>query len=179
MKKPNIKKMQAECDAFNAANPVGTRVTVLLDGNPTPFKTVTRSEAQILSGHTSVIWLEGVSGCYLLDRVTPVLQVTLDNSTVSMLTLTDLKALDPIRVITEDYRPGAGRIIIQCFDRAWTGYWGAMGERSISEFFTACDAGYLLGNLKGSLKHTKHDEACLVRIIEAVQAAIRKQRMGA
>jgi hypothetical protein len=25
--------------------------------------------AELLSGHTAVIWLEGVSGCYLLSRV--------------------------------------------------------------------------------------------------------------
>ncbi len=30
-----------------------------------------RSDAQVLSGHSAVIWLENVSGCYLLDRVTP------------------------------------------------------------------------------------------------------------
>lgn len=70
-KKPNVKKMQAECDAFNAANPVGTKVQVMLDGRTEPFDTTTRSEAQILSGHSAVIWLDNVSGCYLLDRVTP------------------------------------------------------------------------------------------------------------
>lgn len=26
-------------------------------------------DAQILSGHSAVIWLENVTGCYLLDRV--------------------------------------------------------------------------------------------------------------
>ncbi len=30
---------------------------------------MTRSDAQILSGHSAVIWLENVSGRYLLDRV--------------------------------------------------------------------------------------------------------------
>lgn len=69
MKKTNVKKMQAECDAFNAAHPVGTDVLVKLDFVDEPFRTKTRSPAQILSGHSSVIWLENVSGCYLLDRV--------------------------------------------------------------------------------------------------------------
>ena len=62
---------QAACDRFNAANPIGTSVTVQLDGCDELFKTVTRSAAQVLSGHSAVIWLESVSGCYLLDRVTP------------------------------------------------------------------------------------------------------------
>ena len=72
MRKPNIKKMQAECDAFNAKHAVGSDVFVRLDGVDEPFKTKTRSPAQILSGHSSVIWLENVSGCYLLDRVSAV-----------------------------------------------------------------------------------------------------------
>ena len=33
------------------------------------LRTRTRSEAQVLSGHSAVIWLDGVRGCYLLDRV--------------------------------------------------------------------------------------------------------------
>jgi hypothetical protein len=32
-------------------------------------ETRTRSEAQVLGGHSAVVWLEGISGCYLLDRV--------------------------------------------------------------------------------------------------------------
>lgn len=67
-----INKLQAECDAFNAVNIIGADVFVQLDGVDTPFQTKTRSSAQILSGHSAVIWLENVSGCYLLDRVTAI-----------------------------------------------------------------------------------------------------------
>lgn len=70
MRKPNLQQLQAECDAFNAKLPVGASVFVKLDSVDEPFKTVTRSEAQVLSGHSAVIWLKDVSGCYLLDRVT-------------------------------------------------------------------------------------------------------------
>lgn len=73
-KKPNVVKMQAECDAFNAACPVGGKVRVKLDFVDEPFETTTRSDAHILSGHSAVIWMENVSGCYLLDRVTPFAQ---------------------------------------------------------------------------------------------------------
>jgi len=172
--KAALKKMQAACDAFNAENPIGAKVTVQLDNKDEPFETVTRSKAEVLSGHSAVIWLEGVTGCYLLDRVKPIAQMTLARSTVSMLTLTDMKRLDPIRIITEDYRPGAGRIIIQCYDRAWVGYWGSMGEGTVSDFFMRCDIGYLLDNLScgRGLKRTKYDDAYLVRIIEAVQAGL-------
>jgi hypothetical protein len=174
-KKPNLKKMQAECDAFNAENPVGAKVTVKLDGRDDLFETVTRSEAQILSGHSVVIWLENVSGCYLLDRVTPVFQFELEAKTITMLVLTGMNRLDPIRVMTEDYEPGKGRITITCYGRAWTAYWGGMSGKTVSQFFTSCDACYLLGNLSNGLKNTKAEDAYLIRIIEAVQAGLRKQ----
>lgn len=63
-----LAKLQAECDAWNQINHVGCNV-VLTKDNGTKFPTKTRSDAQVLSGHSSVIWLEKVSGCYLLDRV--------------------------------------------------------------------------------------------------------------
>ncbi len=68
---PSAAQLQAACDKFNAANQVGAAVTVQLDGGEIR-ETVTASEAQVLSGHSAVIWLKGISGCYLLDRVTPV-----------------------------------------------------------------------------------------------------------
>jgi hypothetical protein len=66
---PSAAQLQAACDEFNAANQVGAAVTVQLDSGEVR-ETVTTSEAQVLSGHTAVIWLMGVSGCYALDRVT-------------------------------------------------------------------------------------------------------------
>lgn len=65
------KKLQAICDQFNASYPVGTDVLLKKNGHDELFPTKTRSTAQVLSGHSAVIWLENVSGCYLLDRVTP------------------------------------------------------------------------------------------------------------
>lgn len=62
-------KLQAKCDKFNAAHQVGTAVSVELDGGEVR-ETITVSEAQVLSGHTAVIWLDGISGCYDLERVT-------------------------------------------------------------------------------------------------------------
>jgi hypothetical protein len=71
MKRPNAAKMQSECDRFNAANSVGAPVRVMLDGAKEPMETRTRSKAEVLSGHSAVVLLEGVRGYYLLDRVTP------------------------------------------------------------------------------------------------------------
>ena len=66
---PSAAQLQAACDKFNAANEVGVPVSVRLDSGEIR-ETITTSEAQVLSGHSAVIWLEGVSGCYLLERVT-------------------------------------------------------------------------------------------------------------
>lgn len=62
-------RLQAACDTFNAAYQVGAAVRVELDSGEVR-ETVATSEAQVLSGHSAVIWLKGISGCYLLERVT-------------------------------------------------------------------------------------------------------------
>lgn len=66
----HIAVLQHQCDEFNSSYPVGQRVTVLKDSGERVL-TNTRSIAQVLSGHSAVIWLEGITGCYLLDRVKP------------------------------------------------------------------------------------------------------------
>ena len=65
-------KLQAICDKFNVSYPVGTDVLLKKDGHDELFPTKTRSTAQVLCGHSAIIWLENVSGCYLFDRVSPV-----------------------------------------------------------------------------------------------------------
>lgn len=64
-------QLQAACDKFNAAHQVGASVSVKLDSGEVR-ETVTNSEAQVMGGHSAVIWLDGVSGCYDLERVTAV-----------------------------------------------------------------------------------------------------------
>lgn len=68
---PSTSQLQAACDKFNTTHQVGAAVKVQLDGGEIR-DTVTTSEAQVLSGHSAVIWLKGISGCYLLERVTPI-----------------------------------------------------------------------------------------------------------
>lgn len=62
--------LQKKCDTFNTLYPVGTEVLLLKD-NGDVLETATRSPAQVLSGHSAVVWLENVTGCYLLERVRP------------------------------------------------------------------------------------------------------------
>jgi len=65
-----LSALQKQVDAFNTLHPVGQRVRVRLDSGDIRV-TTTRSPAEILSGHSAVIWLDGISGCYLLDRIAP------------------------------------------------------------------------------------------------------------
>jgi len=64
-------ELQRQCDAFNSANPIGQKVNVRKDDG-SHICTWVRHPAEVLSGHTAVIWLFGIRGCYLLDRVTPI-----------------------------------------------------------------------------------------------------------
>ena len=57
-------KLAAEVAAFNRNVSVGDEVDyfeVIEDGVSKRYKT--RSPAEVLSGHTAVVWLEGKSGC--------------------------------------------------------------------------------------------------------------------
>lgn len=57
---------------WNRRFPVGTRVRYWTGAREGVGKeSVTRTEAEALSGHTAVIWLEGVVGCVALTHVEP------------------------------------------------------------------------------------------------------------
>lgn len=61
---------QKMVDDWNARFAVGQPVEVKRD-NGDILVTKTRSNASMLGGHSPVIWVEGISACYSLNRVTP------------------------------------------------------------------------------------------------------------
>jgi hypothetical protein len=61
---------QAAVDAWNSRVKINDLVTYL-DDLGEAHSTRTRSEASVLSGHTAVIWVDGIAGCVALSRVTP------------------------------------------------------------------------------------------------------------
>jgi hypothetical protein len=61
-------EQQQAVDKWNSTYQIGQAVLLLKDSGET-VRTKTRSAAEVLSGHTAVIWLEGVRGCYMLSRV--------------------------------------------------------------------------------------------------------------
>lgn len=68
MRGPNKEVEQRKCDAWNAANPVGTEVTLERDNGQIEH-TQTRSAAYVSHSGYAVIFLNKVSGHYILERV--------------------------------------------------------------------------------------------------------------
>lgn len=66
---------QSLVDAWNRQFRVGVNVAYMRDDD-TSLETQTRSKAELLSGHTAVIWLYKVGGCVALDRVCYVGELT-------------------------------------------------------------------------------------------------------
>ncbi|MEL7340052.1 MAG: hypothetical protein AAGM67_06160 [Bacteroidota bacterium] len=81
----------------------------------------------------------------------------IEQSTAIKLRITEIESLDPITVFLEDYVAGKGKIVIECYGKSWSSYWGAMGGRTIAQFFCDCDEHYLISNLCGSLSSEEPD----------------------
>ena len=71
MRRPKLKsidQLEAECIVWNHKNPKGTPVHFFPVIGGEKFRvTETISAAWVLSGHTAVVQLRGVSGCVALD----------------------------------------------------------------------------------------------------------------
>ncbi len=92
----------------------------------------------------------------------------IETTQVTKLLISDLMAepqkLDPVTVILEDHAPGKGRIIIECYGKSWSSYWGAMGKETIAQFFATCSADYLIGNLDPQLQSGRFSGEALVEL---------------
>jgi hypothetical protein len=66
---------QLQADAWNLAHPVGTPVVAYPgcrpedDPNDERLVTATRSKAEVLGGHTAVVWVHGHDACINLSHV--------------------------------------------------------------------------------------------------------------
>lgn len=85
--------------------------------------------------------------------------------------------LDPITVYVENLAPGRGRMVVQCYARAWTAFWGAMGDHTMQQFVLRQDPDYVVGNMLCALesqllkRHVEREQQYLASIVRAVQAA--------
>lgn len=93
---------------------------------------------------------------------------------VKVFTIFDAPKLDPITVMLQDVAPGCGRLVVECYGSAWSGYWGAMGDRDLIGFLLGCDHSYIAGKMHSNdRKMKKVEEVYLNRIVEAVHSALR------
>ena len=67
-KRPSITDQIRSVAEWNDRYPIGTECTVEMDSGEIRL-TKTRSSAWMLSGHTAVVMIEGISGGYPLSRV--------------------------------------------------------------------------------------------------------------
>jgi hypothetical protein len=72
----------------------------------------------------------------------------IEHSETKTYKLFDVKALDPITVFVSNYGAGRGGLVIECFGKAWSAYWGGMGEdNTLEQFFLSCNNGYIVGKM--------------------------------
>lgn len=68
-----VTKLQSLCNNFNADYPVGQRVRYWQGRREGEGKIgKTRTEAQVLGGHSAVVWLEECSGAIALTHIEPI-----------------------------------------------------------------------------------------------------------
>lgn len=68
-----LRFLEKQCRNWNERYPVGTVVKYhpVICGDDFRLRR-TVSDAQVLSGHTAVIWLDGERGCVALDACSPI-----------------------------------------------------------------------------------------------------------
>lgn len=93
--------------------------------------------------------------------------------TVTALEITEAPALDPIRVFMQDFGKGQGRLIIECYGRAWSNFWGAMGT-DLRTFLLEAEVCYIENALHCGQKTKKVEREYLQRIVKALQAGLRE-----
>jgi hypothetical protein len=98
------------------------------------------------------------------------------NTTVKKIAITDIKNLDPISVYLEDFNDGRGKLIITCWDKSWSYYWGGMGTRNLKEFILSADNHYLSRKLAPNIPSDINDEDNFVK--DAKKQIIRQRREG-
>ncbi len=99
----------------------------------------------------------------------------IENTSAIVFTIFDAPRLDPITVVLQDLGPSAGRLIVECYGSAWSGYWGAMGDRNLFDFLCVCSPQYISGKMHPTdhRKMTKREEAYLDRVVNVVLTALR------
>ena len=100
------------------------------------------------------------------------MKVEISKNSVKNLKISEIANLDLVNVYLENIEPGKGRILIECYGKSWTAYWGAMSGLTIQAFFVKADNSYITDRLdyKAKGRYLKY----LTRIVEAVKEALQQ-----
>lgn len=157
--------------------PVGTKVKYFpILGLPSFTETHVTSEPWDLCG-SIVVKLHGKAGGFDVEHLevineSPSLSVV--QSEIKELIITGADNLDPITVILKDISKGKGKIIVECYGKSWSAYWGGMGNNTIAEFFSGCDSEYIIGYFSPHMKRFEFDAEAFR--LEAQKAIVRHRR---
>ncbi|MDU9408260.1 hypothetical protein RTH74_11685 [Pseudomonas sp. zfem001] len=115
-----------------------------------------------------------------------------ETTQITKLLISDLMGephkLDPVTVILEDighrviptasgsYTSRQGKIIVECYGKSWSAYWGGMGDRTVAQFFSDEHCGYLIGSLAPSLGVNRFSGGALVTMAKRVVLDCRRGR---
>jgi hypothetical protein len=98
----------------------------------------------------------------------------IDRQGPTIFTIKDLPDLDEITVVLLDFAPGRGRVVIECFGKAWGAYWSNMQGLCLREFLVSSELDYLIkAFLSPFPRNTEEEREYLGRILVNVQAALR------
>lgn len=92
-----------------------------------------------------------------------------------------LMELDPVTAFLQDFEPGRGQLTLVCWGRAWTHFWGAMGNGStLRDFLLGASSCYIVGKLMLPrdvlLKRAEpREERWLSQIVEAMKRELRER----
>lgn len=79
------------------------------------------------------------------------------------------QGLDPVYAYFDNIGEGSGRVVLICWDMAYTAYWGAIGNKTVQQFFAGCGVDYIAARMHG--RHYKRgatDIKYLEKIVRAV-----------
>lgn len=102
--------------------------------------------------------------------------MNVSKSTVTKLLITGMPDLDPVHVFVDDMRASKGRITLTCFDDSWSYFWGSIGNKTITEFFCACDEDYLARKFKTGISSTIVDVDAIEKHAKAEICKRRRER---
>jgi len=105
--------------------------------------------------------------------------MTLKETQLTELTITDVERLDPINVIFKDYGPQRGKVTIEVCGDAWSYFWGAMGEgHTVKSFFLKADSDYIVRKLSIGIQSTIDDESQEALVWAAKKEIIKDRKDG-